>query len=129
MFRRFHVSSAGLESPSAIRDRHSYRSDSHSTLDTALVSQLRVGQSASPRVCVCVRECVSAVCECSPCVVVCACVRERRVLAFVRFCVLDFPLKYYYYYYYYYFTKRKTPCGIQNYKKMFATTCDVHKPP
>ena len=27
MFRRFHVSSAGLESPSALRDRHSYTSD------------------------------------------------------------------------------------------------------
>ena len=25
--------------------------------------------------------------------------------------------------------RKKTPCGIQNYKKMFATTCDVHKPP
>ena len=25
--------------------------------------------------------------------------------------------------------RKKTPCGIQNYKKMFATTCGVHKPP
>ena len=25
--------------------------------------------------------------------------------------------------------RKKTPCGIQNYKKMFATTCGTHKPP
>ena len=31
-------------------------------------------------------------------------------------------------YYYYYFTK-KDSMRYTNYKKMFATTCDVHKPP
>ena len=45
MFRRFHVSSAGLESPSAIRDRHSHRSDSHATLDSTR-SQVHITSSS-----------------------------------------------------------------------------------
>ena len=64
MFRRFHVSTAV-------------------SLVSALVSQL---------VLVYVTVFVSAVRECTVFVVVCVCIRERRVLAFFRFCVLDFRL-------------------------------------
>ena len=55
------------------------------SLVSALVSQL---------VLVYVSVFVSAVCEFSPCGGICVCIREWRVLAFFRFCVLDFPLKY-----------------------------------
>ena len=54
------------------------------------VSGFAVGQSASPRACVCVHECSLWVQS----FVVCVCICEWQVLAFFRFCVLDFPLKY-----------------------------------
>ena len=52
------------------------------------------------------------------------------VLQEVRHHLIKHYYYYYYYYdyYYYYFTK-KDSMRYTNYKKMFATTCGVHKPP
>ena len=124
MFRRFHFSSAGLESANAAHERYSYRAANTNDAGSPQMSGAYHFDSRSSTHVQSPRNNASQPTRSKP---YSTNHREqedptwpfalsRAVYNSGVMCAKTI-------------LRKKTPCGIQNYKKLFATTCDVHKPP